>query len=381
MINNNHKRRVSILGSTGSIGKSTISLILDNPDKFEVVALAANGNAEALARQAQILKPQYVALADESKHSELRRFLPDAKIISVTEAAEVESDIVIAAIVGIAGLAPTMAAIKKGRVVGLANKESMVCAGNIMLEAASKSGAKIIPIDSEHNAIFQVLDTRHNVEKVTLTASGGPFLNFTPEQLSNVTIEQAVNHPKWSMGAKISVDSATMMNKGLEMIEAHYLFDLSPDKIEVVIHPESIIHSLVTYDDGASLAQISCPDMRVPISYVLSYPERLTNSTKRLDLAEISKLTFFKPDLEKFTCLRLAMEALDAGPAYQIALNAANEVAVESFLAGHIKFNQIARMVEGVLDVAMPQISSLSDVFALDASIRDMLLKKSSKAA
>lgn len=375
------KKKVVILGSTGSIGKSTISLILDNPDKFEVVALAANCNAQALAVQAQILKPKYVALADLSKRDELLGLCPDAKIISVTEAAEAECDIVIAAIVGIAGLAPTMAAIKKGRVVGLANKESMVCAGNIMLDAAKRSGAKIIPIDSEHNAVFQVLDTRHNVEKVTLTASGGPFLNFTAEQLKNVTAEQAVKHPRWSMGAKISVDSATMMNKGLEMIEAHYLFDLSPDKIDVVIHPESIIHSLVTYDDGASLAQVSCPDMRVPISYVLSYPERLTNSTKRLDLAEISKLTFHKPDLDKFPALRLAMDALDAGPAHQIALNAANEVAVESFLAGEVKFTQIPQIVEGVLDISMPAIKTLEDVFALDGEVRSMLLKKSRVAA
>ena len=375
------KKRVTILGSTGSIGKSTISLILDNPDKFEVVALTANNNAEALAVQAHILKPKYIALADESKRTDLKTLLPDANIVSVEEAAEAETDIVIAAIVGIAGLLPTMSAIKKGRVIGLANKESMVCAGQIMLDAANRSGAKIIPIDSEHNAVFQVLNTQQSVEKVTLTASGGPFLNYTAEQLKTVTREQAIAHPKWSMGAKISVDSATMMNKGLEMIEAHYLFDLSPDKIDVVIHPQSIIHSLVTYDDGASLAQLSCPDMRVPISYVLSHPERLTNSTKRLDLAEIGQLTFQKPDLEKFPCLRLAMDALDASPAHQIALNAANEVAVEEFLAGNIKFTQIARMVEGVLDRDMPQIKTLDDVFALDTEVRGMLVKSNSCAA
>ncbi len=379
------KKRVTILGSTGSIGKSTISLILDNPDKFEVVALTANANAEALAVQAHILKPQYVALADESKIAELKELLPDVKVVSITEAAEAEADIVVAAIVGIAGMLPTMAAIKKGgpngKIIGLANKESMVCAGNIMLDAAKRSGAQIIPIDSEHNAVFQVLGAKNSVEKVTLTASGGPFLNYTAEQLKTVTREQAIAHPKWSMGAKISVDSATMMNKGLEMIEAHYLFDLSPDKIDVVIHPQSIIHSLVTYDDGASLAQLSCPDMRVPISYVLSYPERLTNSTKRLDLTEIAQLTFQKPDLEKFPCLRLAMQALDAGPAHQIALNAANEVAVEEFLAGNIKFMQIPQMVEGVLEMDMPPINTLEDVLALDAEVRAMLLIKGSQAA
>lgn len=375
------KKRVTILGSTGSIGKSTISLILDNPDKFEVVALTANANAQALAVQAHILKPQYVALADESKIPQLRELLPDTKIISVQEAAEVEADIVIAAIVGIAGLLPAMAAIKKGRVVGLANKESMVCAGKILIDEAKRSGAKIIPIDSEHNAVFQVLNPNQSVEKVTLTASGGPFLNYTAEQLKTVTREQAIAHPKWSMGAKISVDSATMMNKGLELIEAHYLFDLSSDKLDVVIHPQSIIHSLVTYDDGASLAQLSCPDMRVPISYVLSYPERLTNSTKRLDLAEVGSLTFLKPDLEKFPCLRLAMDALDASPAHQIALNAANEVAVEEFLQGNIKFMQISQMVEGVLERDMPQIKTLEDVLALDAEVRASLVKISNKAA
>ena len=375
------KKRVTILGSTGSIGKSTISLILDNPDKFEVVALTANSNAAALAVQAHILKPKYLALADESKRAELQELLPDANIISVQEAAEAETDIVIAAIVGIAGLLPAMAAIKKGRVVGLANKESMVCAGQIMLDAASKAGAKIIPIDSEHNAVFQVLNTSHSVEKVTLTASGGPFLNYSAEQLKTVTREQAITHPKWSMGAKISVDSATMMNKGLEMIEAHYLFDLSPDKIDVVIHPQSIIHSLVTYDDGASLAQLSCPDMRVPISYVLSYPERLTNSTKRLDLAEIGQLSFYKPDLQKFPALALAIAALSAGPAHQIVLNAANEAAVEGFLNGNIKFIQIAQVVEDALSCNMPQVKTLDDVLALDAEVRHTFLKKSNRAA
>jgi 1-deoxy-D-xylulose-5-phosphate reductoisomerase len=282
-----------------------------------------------------------------------------------------KSDIVITGIVGYAGLEPTMRAIERGARIGLANKEAMVCAGQLMLRAAQKSHAEIIPIDSEHNAIYQVFDFKHpeSIEKVILTASGGPFLKTA--NLADVTPEQATNHPNWKMGAKISVDSATMMNKGLELIEAKYLFSLDFNQLDVVIHPESVIHSMVMYNDGSVLAQAANPDMCVPISYVLGYPERLKNSTKRLDLTEFGTLNFAKPDYAKFPCLQLAIEAMKQGPSYQIVLNAANEIAVAKFLAREIKFTDIAKVVEKTLAAhGKVEINSLADVSALDEAIR-----------
>ena len=367
-------RTVTVLGSTGSIGKNTVNLLVDNPDKFKVVALAAKSNIKLLAEQAKILKPQYVAVAEESQIPELKKLLPDAKVITVLEAAAQKADVTIAAIAGFAGLESTFATITRGGRIGLANKESMVCGGSFILAAAQKSGAEIIPIDSEHNAVFQVLNNIHNIEKITLTASGGPFLNLPEKEFINIMPEQALKHPKWQMGAKISIDSATMMNKGLELIEAKYLFHVGSDKLEVVVHPESIIHSTVSYDDGAVLAQLSNPDMRVPISYVLGYPERLTNSTKRLDLATIGNLSFFKPDIKKFPCLGLAMQALDADLSTHIALNAANEVAVDAFLARKISFIQIPQMVEKALgNHKNCNISNVAEAILQDAETRNKL--------
>ena len=372
------KKTVTILGSTGSIGKSTVSLLLENHDKFEVAALTANGNIEQLSEQAKILNPKIVAISDKSKVAALKELLPHTKILAgeegLIEAASQKADITICGIVGIAGLKPTMAAIEQGGIIGLANKESMICAGTIMLEAATKSGAKIIPVDSEHNAIFQVFDFKNpdSVEKVILTASGGPFRSWAAADLEKVTPEQAINHPKWKMGAKISVDSATLMNKGLELIEAHYLFGLSSTKLGVVVHPESIIHSMVYYNDGSVLAQAANPDMRVPISGVLGYPNRLKNSTNRLDLTEISQLNFEKPDYNKFPCLKIAMDVLDKGLAYHIALNAANELAVEQFLSKKIKFTQIPQIVETALSgLKSSPINTIADVFKVNQSIRE----------
>lgn len=378
------KKTVTILGSTGSIGKNTVSLVVDNPDKFEVVALVAKSNISLLAEQAKILKPQYVAIGDETKIAELKQLIPDVKIISVLEAAGIYADITIAAIVGFAGLESTFEAVKRGGRIGLANKESLVCGGSFILAEAKKSGAEIMPIDSEHNAVFQVLDnkTPDSIEKITLTASGGPFLNFSSAELKNVTPQQALKHPKWKMGAKISIDSATMMNKGLELIEAKYLFGVTSAKLDVVIHPESIIHSTVSYNDGAVLAQLSNPDMRVPISYVLAFPMRLTNSTQRLDLAKIASLNFFKPDTKKFLCLNLAMQVLDADLSTHIALNAANEVAVAAFLAEKINFTQIPQMVEKAISLhKLCNINSLADAIMLDKLTREKLISEYKSAA
>ncbi len=350
-------KTVTILGSTGSIGTSTVKLLLENRDKFKVIALTANKNTELLAEQAKLLQPEFVATDAEA----------------ICEAASMKSDIVIAGIVGFAGLKATMKAIERGATVGLANKEAMVCAGSLMLQAAEKSGAKIIPVDSEHNAIFQVFDFKNpaSVEKIVLTASGGPFRNLAAGELGKVTPEQAINHPKWKMGAKISVDSATMMNKGLELIEAYNLFPVKPEQLDVVVHPESIIHSFVHYNDGSVLAQAANPDMCVPISYVLGYPERLKNNSKRLDLTESGALHFEKPDYEKFPCLKLAQEVLGKAQSYHIVLNAANEVAVEKFLQREIAFTDIAKIVEkSLIAHKETKISTLNDVFAIDAEVR-----------
>ncbi len=361
-------KTVTILGSTGSIGQSTVKLLLDNPDKFKVVALTANKNHELLAEQAKQLQPQFTATSEEQ----------------ICEAAALESDIVIAGIVGLAGLKPVMKAIERGARIGLANKEAMICGGSLLTEAAKKSGAEIIPVDSEHNAIFQIFDFKNpgSVEKIVLTASGGPFREMPLAKLKSVTPEQAVNHPNWKMGAKISVDSATMVNKGLELIEAYNLFPIKPEQLEVVIHPQSIIHSFVYYNDGAVLAQGSNPDMRVPISYVLGYPERLANDVERLDLAKLGVLNFEKPDYEKFPGLKLAQEVLPEGQGQHIVFNAANEIAVEKFLAREISFTDIAKIIEDILTgQTSAKINSLDDVFALDTQTREKARELCKRAA
>ncbi len=374
------RRKIVILGATGSIGKSTIDLIERSPDRFEVVAVTAATNSEALADIAARTGARLAVVADESRFEDLSARLAGTNCRgasgeeALVEAATVEADLVIAAIVGCAGLSPTMAAVEAGRIVALANKEALVTAGELMTEAAEKHGATLLPVDSEHNAIFQCLagNRREDVSRLILTASGGPFRTTSIAAMRDATPAQAVAHPNWSMGAKISVDSATLMNKGLELIEAHYLFGLSSSRMDVLIHPQSVIHSLVEYVDGSVLAQLGSPDMRVPIAYALAWPERMETPAQRLDLAAIAKLDFEAPDLERFPALRLAREALEAGGSAPIVLNAANEVAVASFLAGEIRLTDIAAIVERVLaENGNAAPSSIGQVLEIDRATRE----------
>ena len=372
-------RKIAILGATGSIGKSTLDLVERDRERFEVMAVTAGTNAEALADIARRTNAKLAVVADEARLDELRQRLAgsDCRAASgedaLTEAATGDCELVIAAIVGCAGLRPTMAAVEAGKTVALANKEALVTAGALMTDAAKASGATLLPIDSEHNAIFQCLagSRRHYLSKIILTASGGPFRTASLGTIANASPAQAVAHPKWSMGAKISVDSATLMNKGLELIEAHYLFGVPSDQLEVVIHPQSVIHSMVEFVDGSVLAQLGSPDMRIPIAYALAWPERMATPAQRLDLAAIARLDFEAPDLQRFPALRLAREALEAGGAAPIVLNAANEVAVASFLAGEIRFPDIARLVQEMLsDAEFDAPRSIGDVLEIDRVTR-----------
>ena len=374
------RRKISILGATGSIGKSTLDLVERSPDRFEVVAVTAATNSEALAEIARRTGARLAVVADETRLADLQQRLAGTSTRAATgdqaliEAASQESELVIAAIVGCAGLTPVMAAVEAGRTVALANKEALVTAGALMTDAAARSGATLLPVDSEHNAIFQCLagSRKDDVSKIILTASGGPFRTASPEQIGAATPAQAVAHPNWSMGAKISVDSATLMNKGLELIEAHFLFGLGSERIDVLIHPQSVIHSMVEFVDGSVLAQLGTPDMRIPIAYALAWPERLETPAQRLDLASIARLDFEVPDLTRFPALVLARNALEAGGAAPIVLNAANEVAVASFLAGAIRFTDIVDAVEEALqeaDFAPPR--STGDVLEIDRVTRE----------
>lgn len=374
-------RTVSILGSTGSIGVSTIDLIERFPDQFSCVALTANSNVADLALQAKRLNVQFAAVADPNRLHELKEALSGTPIKAgagpnaLVEAAEMSADVVVAAIVGAAGLAPTLAAVRRGAVVGLANKESLVCAGDLVLAEVERTGAKLLPIDSEHNAIYQVFDFEHpeNIEKIILTASGGPFRQRERQSLQAVTVEEAVAHPTWSMGAKISVDSATMMNKGLEIIEAYHLFPVKEEQIEVLVHPQSVIHSMVAYVCGSVLAQLGSPDMRTPIAYALAWPERISTPCERLNLAKIGQLTFEAPDETRFPALRLARQALKAGGAAPTILNAANEEAVYAFLARKASFLGITGVVEEVLaKLNHDRIDNLEQVYEVDGAARRM---------
>jgi len=343
------KKKISILGATGSIGRSTLDLVERVPERFEVVALSAQRNVEELAIAARRTGARLAVVADPQRFTDLEELLDGsgcraaAGADALEEAAAGEADWIMAAIVGCAGLLPTMAAVEAGKTVALANKEALVTAGGLMTEAARRSGATLLPVDSEHNAIFQCLagSRSEDVARLVLTASGGPFRGATEQQLRDATPAQAVAHPKWSMGAKISVDSATLMNKGLELIEAHHLFGLSPEKIDIVVHPQSVVHSLVEFIDGSLLAQLGSADMRIPISYALGWPERIPTPAARLDLVELARLDFEAPDLRRFPALRLARQALERGGGAPIVLNAANEIAVELFLAGRIGFTEI----------------------------------------
>ncbi len=335
-------RSVTILGSTGSVGCNTIDLIRRNPADFTVEAITGGANAALLAEQALSLRPRFVAIANEDAYPALKEALSGsgieiaAGVDAVIAAAARPSDWGMASIVGAAGLAPTLAAVRRGGIVALANKESLVCAGDLVMREVARSGTTLLPVDSEHNAIYKVFDfERHEaVEELILTASGGPFREMTRDAMAAVTPEQAVAHPNWDMGAKISIDSATMMNKGLELIEAHHLFAMPENRISVLVHPQSVIHSLVRYRDGSVLAQLGQPDMRTPIAYTLAWPDRMETPVKRLDLAALASLNFEEPDLERFPALRLAREVLSAGGTAPTVLNAANEVAVAGFWPG-----------------------------------------------
>ena len=372
-------RRLSILGATGSIGASALRVVDEHPERFQIAALTAQSNAEKLIALAQRLRPEAVAIGEEAHLPAVRAALKPLGIAvfggagGIADAASLPAEITVAAIVGAAGLLPTMRAVEQGGTVALANKESLVCAGPLVLAACATHGTTLLPVDSEHNAIFQVLAAEHRpvLEKITLTASGGPLLRTPIEALAHITPAQAVAHPRWNMGAKISVDSATMMNKGLELIEAHYLFDLPASRIDVLVHPESIVHSLVHYADGSVLAQLGMPDMAIPIAYTLGWPERLKVATPRLDLASIGALHFEAPDEARFPALRLARAALSAGHTHLIALNAANEVAVAAFLEGRIGFTRIAAVVERVLETIVPErCESLDTILNADQTAR-----------
>jgi 1-deoxy-D-xylulose-5-phosphate reductoisomerase len=373
------RRTVSILGATGSVGTSTLDLIERHPDRFEVVAVTAARNVAALADAARRTNAKLAVIDDKALLPELEQRLAGISCRAATgkdalaEAAAGGAELVMAAIVGCAGLEPVMAAIEAGRTVALANKESLVTAGKLMTEAAARSGTKILPVDSEHNAIFQCLagSRLKDVSKLVLTASGGPFRSKHSDEMAAMTPEQAVAHPNWSMGAKISVDSATMMNKGLELIEAHHLFGLPSDRIDILVHPQSVIHSMVEFVDGSVLAQLGSPDMRIPIAHALAWPDRIDTPAQRLDLARIASLTFEEPDVERFPALRVARSTLETGGSAPIALNAANEEAVSAFLQRKIGFLDILRTVEETInrsDAVAPR--SIADVIDIDQEAR-----------
>ena len=373
------EKTVTVLGSTGSVGTQTLELLLANPDRYRVVALVAGRNARLLAEQARALRAEIAVVADPAAYQELRTALAGSGIEAacgpeaVVAAASMPADWTMCAITGAAGLASTLAAIRHGKSVALANKEALVCAGDVMLRAVAAHGATLLPVDSEHNAIFQALadGNRASVDKIILTASGGPFRTASQAEMAAALPEAALKHPVWSMGAKISIDSATMMNKGLEVIEAARLFDLPSERIGVLIHPQSVVHGLVYYQDGSVLAQLGSPDMRVPIAHCLAWPRRIATAAPRLDLASVGRLEFSDPDLLQFPALRLARDALQAGGGAPTILSAANEVAVAAFLARRLGFLDIASVVAEVLAaMGAPEADDLANVVALDAEAR-----------
>jgi 1-deoxy-D-xylulose-5-phosphate reductoisomerase len=378
-------RQVSILGATGSVGTSTLDIVGRNPHLFEVVALTANSDAKALAQLAIRHRARFAALADDSRFKELKECLSGTGIEAAAgagaliEAAARPADCVMAAISGAAGLQPTLAAVAQGRRVALANKECLVCGGQLFMAAVRKAGTELLPVDSEHSAVFQALvgAEAEAVERIVLTASGGPFRTWTLEQLRHATPEQALRHPNWSMGRKITIDSATLMNKGLELIEAYHLFAVEPGQLEVVVHPQSIVHALVGFRDGSMLAQLADPDMRTPLALGLSWPARIDTPTRRIDLIELGTLSFERPDVTRFLALGLARQAMEAGGMAPMVLNAANEVAVEAFLGGRIGFLQIAELVADALDRAggrglLGEAEDVAGVLAADTATREM---------
>ncbi|MFZ1053039.1 MAG: 1-deoxy-D-xylulose-5-phosphate reductoisomerase [Candidatus Sulfotelmatobacter sp.] len=375
-------RRIAILGSTGSIGRSTLSVAESYPERFQIVALAAGANLDAASEQARRWRPRVISMASEPDADRLRARLKQAGLSEIEVlygpagvvkiATHSEADFVVSAIVGVAGLEATYEAVKAGKIVGVANKECLVAAGELITAEARKQGKPLLPIDSEHNAVHQCLrgGRIEEVERIWLTASGGPFLNMPRSEFSSITVEQALNHPTWKMGKRITIDSATLMNKGFEVIEACRLFHMSPSKVEVIVHPQSTIHSMVEFVDGSILAQFSVTDMRLPILYALTYPERI-QSDMRFPVRDLRHLDFSPPDMSKFPCLRLAYEAAEAGGARTVALNAADEVAVAAFLEGSIAFDEIPRIIEGTVAASNSgKLGSIEGVLQADAEAR-----------
>lgn len=368
-------KKIAILGSTGSVGTQTLEVVQANPDKFEVVALSGGTNIALLKKQIELFSPRLVAVKDKALMDILKdEISSNVKVVYGEEglievATYYDADFVVTAVVGSIGLRPTIKAIEAGKYIGLANKETLVSAGHIVMDKAIKYNVPIIPIDSEHSAIFQSLDVKHidQIRRLILTASGGSFRNKSRDELNNVTLSEALRHPNWSMGAKITIDSATMMNKGLEVIEAHWLFNMDFDKIDVLIHPESIIHSMVEYNDKAIIAELGTPDMKVPIQYALSYPERIELNTEPLDLTKVGSLNFYKPDFERFPSLKLAYQCGIDGGTMPTVLNAANEIVVDAFIKGRIPFIEIENLIEEVLNqhnkIALP---TLEEIFETD---------------
>ena len=372
-------KSVSILGATGSVGKSTLDLIRRDLPNFHVIALTANSDVDGLAEAAMAVSARHAVIGDPARYDDLKAALAGTGITiaagpeAVIEAAAMEADWTMAAIVGCAGLMPTMAALERGQSLAFANKEALVSAGALMMEAARASGATLLPVDSEHNAIFQCLDRSapKGVARIILTASGGPFRTWAKADMDVATPEQALKHPNWTMGAKITIDSATMMNKGLELIEAHWLFDMPSDRLDILFHPQSVVHSMVEYVDGSVLAQMGSPDMRIPIAHTLAWPERMETPVDRLDLAKVARLEFEPPDPVRFPALRLARAAMEAAGARPAILNAANEIAVAAFLARRLPFGRISAIVEQVLErYPAPAPATVQDVLAIDAEAR-----------
>jgi 1-deoxy-D-xylulose-5-phosphate reductoisomerase len=371
-------KQISLLGSTGSIGRSTLDVVRANPGLYDVCALAAGTNTTLLFDQIDEFKPEYVSVATEAARKELRDLVPSSVEIGVGVEGAINAATysgvtqVVSAIAGAAGLLPTMAAIRAGKDIALANKETLVMAGHLFMEAVEEAGVTLMPVDSEHSAVFQSIKGHRvsDIERVILTASGGPFLNTPKEEFAEITPESALKHPKWKMGSKISIDSATLVNKGLEVIEARWLFDLHPDKISVLVHPQSIVHSMVEYVDGSIISQLSEPDMKGPIAYALGYPGRVNSGVKRLDLT-LEPLTFFAPDTERFPCLSLAFESLTTGGVAPAVLNGADEVAVEAFLNGRLSFTDIYSVLDTVLQAHAPSVpESIEEVVEADGWAR-----------
>ena len=379
-------KKITLLGSTGSIGLSALDIIEKNPKRFRIAALAASENIQLLKRQIERFKPEMAAVKNKETAVKLRRALRPGTRIRISydteglqeTAACSSADIVISAISGAAGLLPTLAAIEAGKDIALANKETMVMAGRIVTRAAAKKNVRILPVDSEHSAIFQCLEgsRKEDLKRIILTASGGPFLNVAARQLKKVTLRQALRHPRWKMGKKITIDSASMMNKGLEIIEARWLFNTSFDRIDVLVHPQSLVHSMVEFIDGACLAQLGVPDMKIPIAYALTYPERIANDLKILDLVQAGRLDFYKPDLKKFPCLKIAREAGVSGGTAPAVLNAADEVAVAALMQERLSFADLPKIIEKVLDAhdVIPD-PSMDDILQADADARQQTEK------